>query len=63
MVLVQGIKWVILEKRSTATKIESYLFAVRGSPSTKFIFTSCQGQVETDNRVYKPIFYFLCLAS
>lgn len=50
-VLAHGMKCVILENRSMATKIKSYQVTVLDRPNTKSILKLCQGLVGTSKRV------------
>ena len=55
-ILAQGMKWGILEKRSTTTRIESCRLGVRGNPRIKSILASSQGRIGTGRGVYNPVF-------
>jgi hypothetical protein len=54
IVLRQGIKCVILEKRSTTTKTLSLPLFVRGNPKTKSIEISAHGTEGIGRGIYKP---------
>ena len=54
LVLLQAMKWPILEKLSAITKIEFLFLWVLGKQTMKSILTSTQERVGTGKGVYKP---------
>ena len=56
-VFLGGIKWAILEKQSTTTKIEFEPFCVRGNPKMKSMDKSSQGAFGIGSGMYNPVFW------